>query len=179
METWKSNSFWNNVRKSYSEEPGLFESGQIRQEMLPSPRVGFFFCSETRIASKRRCTELALEGEWTLGMETETWASQRPFERVNENGAQTMSLLFMGAWQEEQESSDYGAFKASPGTSSRYWVTGAQNVSESVVNDPPSGQKERLGLWEFQPSVFSAWSVAWPPASSGCLALSHMSRGEK
>ena len=69
-------------------------------------------------------------------METETWASQRPFEGVNENGAQTTWVCCSwGPGKRRARSSDYGAFKASPGThSSRYWVTGAQNVSESVVS---------------------------------------------
>ena len=58
-----------NIRKSHSEEPGPFESGQIRQEMLPS-LSGLFSVQKHIIASKRRCTEMALEGE------SEPWARE-------------------------------------------------------------------------------------------------------
>lgn len=127
-----------NVRKSHSEEPGLFESGQIRREMLPSPRMGFFSVQKHRIASKRRCTEMALGESEPWAMEMEAWASQRPFEGVNENAAQTTWVCCSrGPGKRRARSSDYGAFKASPETNgSRYWVTGARNVSEPVVSWP-------------------------------------------
>lgn len=182
METWKSNSFWNNVRKSYSEEPGLFESGQIRQEMLPSPRVGFFFCSETRIASKRRCTELALEGEWTLGHgDRDLSISETIWESEWEWSSNHVSLLFMGAWQEKSKKFWLRGIQGFPGDPQQqilgHWCTECQWVGGKLIPRPV--RRKDLGCENSSPAC--SLPEVWPgllPLLAVWL-LSHMNRGEK
>ena len=142
-----------------------------------------FSVQKHRIASKRRCTEMALEGEserWA--MEMEAWASQRPFEGVNENAAQTtLSLLFMGAWQEKSKKFWLWGIQGFPGDQWQqilgHWCTECQWAGGKLT--PRSVRRKDLGCENSSPAC--SLPEVWPgllPLLAVWL-LSHMNRGEK